>query len=201
MQYNESLRTTSRKFSRRDDNLINEGIWWLPVPNKDPPPSQLPLPPCEICIITSIFLWFKKTCRAKKDVLLCFLIRKRKESTCLLFFNHPEKCQSKSKLLKKTNFFFSSDTFFLEKYICIRYQMHHISSDQLDYRIAKSFFFSLTFWKYIIISKYLLPIQNCPFTNRKCQIYCFDLLSTKYKAKIHVLREILLTILDILCLS
>ena len=34
-----------------------------------------------------------------------------------------------------------------------------------------------------------MPIQNCPFTNRKCQIYCFDLLSTKYKAKIHVLRE------------
>ena len=66
--------------------------------------------------------------------------------------------------------------------------MLHISSDQLDYRIAKSFF-SLTFWKYIIISKYLLPIQNCPFTNRKCQIYCFDLLSTKYKGKIHVLRE------------
>ena len=66
--------------------------------------------------------------------------------------------------------------------------MNHISSDQLDYRIAKSFF-SLTFWKYIIISKYLMPIQNCPFTNRKCQIYCFDLLSTKYKAKIHVLRE------------
>ena len=100
-----------------------------------------------------------------------------------MFFKfHPKKCQSKLMLPKKTNFFFSSDTFFLEKYICIRYQMLHISSDQLDYRIAKSFF-SLTFWKYIIISKYyLLQIQNCPFTNRKCQIYCFDLLSTKYKA-------------------
>ena len=94
------------------------------------------------------FYGLKKPAGPKKDILLCLLIRKRKESTCLLFFNfHPEKCQSKSTLLKKTiqkliyvTLFFHFRNCFFEKCICGRYQMNHISSDQLDYRIAKSFF-------------------------------------------------------------
>ena len=42
------------------------------------PASSLYLP-AKYVLLLQIFLWFKKTCRAKKDVLLCLLIRKRKE--------------------------------------------------------------------------------------------------------------------------
>ena len=111
------------------------------------PASSLYLP-AKYVLLLQFFYGLKKPAGPKKDILLCLLIRKRKESTCLLFFNfHPEKCQSKSTLLKKTiqkliyvTLFFHFRNCFFEKCICGRYQMNHISSDQLDYRIAKSFF-------------------------------------------------------------